>query len=481
MRDGSDAASWRRPMRTRFSISQTQCPGSRFPRPSQNITTQARAGVLAQNLTPQPWFEDVLPANTVAEVNPVSYSPPATPMASNNTQAAAFNNSYGFVSNGDIGDFTAFNLAPLAPPNVGSSAQFDENTFYTNKGFSTYHALLVTLQKNRSHGLNYDFNYTFQHSIDNISFFANSQGDTGIGGVALICDVVRPRECRGNSDFDIKQVISADASYELPFGKGKMFAGSAPFWVNEVIGGWSLSGITSFHSGQAWGAVSNAFVASFANDAPAILTGPKKLIATHLTKLPGGGVNVFANSGGAAAQYSGPIGFKVGSRNGLRGPNFFDADLGLGKTFPITAERVNLRFRADAFNVAESSELPIPAENGFNGYDQGMLSMAGLGIRPEQFHGVPHWKPQQRRSRARAFTAPGVLSPEARSKLSATVERDRFGGPFLQLLAVASAQPAWREVIQRERLAFFAEGRAALIFFADTVFRRHGAAFFAGF
>jgi hypothetical protein len=140
--------------------------------------------------------------------------------------------------------------------------------------------------------------------------------------------------------------------------------------VNEWIGGWSLSGITSFHTGQAWGTVSNAFVASFANDAPAILTGQKKYTATNLTKLPGGGVNLFTNNIKTAAQYSGPVGFKVGARNGLRGPHFFNADMGLGKTFPITAERVNLRFRADAFNVFNHPNFALPASNGFNGYDQ---------------------------------------------------------------------------------------------------------------
>ncbi len=332
------------------------------------ITTQARAGVAAEDLTAQPWFENVLPAGTVNTVN--SSIPSGDPTASNNTQAAALNSSYGFVQNGDIGDFTAFSLAPLAPPNVGSSAQFTENSFYTNKGFSAYHGLFITLQKNRSHGLNYDFNYTFQHSIDNMSIFASAQADTGIGGINLICDVIRPRECRGNSDFDIKHVISADAAYELPFGKGRMFANSTPFWVNEFIGDWSLSGVTSFHTGQAWGALSNAFVASFANDAPAILTGPKKDVATHLTKLSGGGVNVFANNILAGSAYQGPLGFKVGERNGLRGPNFFNADMGLGKTFPITAETVNLKFRADAFNVLNHPNFDIPAENGFNGYDQ---------------------------------------------------------------------------------------------------------------
>lgn len=355
--------------------------GQLFSQAFAAITTQARAGVPVTGLTAQPWFEDVLPSNTPATVG----------VGSNNTQAVAANNSgYSFVRNGDIGDFTAFNLAPLAPANIGSAAQFSENTFFTNKGFSSYHALLLTLQKNRSHGLNYDFNYTFQHSIDNISFFANSEGDTGIGGVGLVCDVVRPRECRGNSDFDIKQVISADAAYQLPFGKGKMFASSTSPWMNEFIGGWSLSGLSNWHTGQAWGTVSNAFVASFANDAPAILVGPRKDVATHLTKLPTGGVNVFANNIVAASAYQGPLGFKIGARNGLRGPGYFNTDLGLGKTFPVYREAVNLRFRADAFNVLNHPNFTVPSENAFNGYDQDDFEQAdpnspGLGFGQTSF------------------------------------------------------------------------------------------------
>jgi hypothetical protein len=342
--------------------------GQLFSQAFAAITLQARAGVAATALTAQPWFENVLPASTVNQVN--SNIPSGDPMASNNTQAAALNSAYSFVSNGDIGDFTAFNLAPLAPLNVGSAAQFDENTFYTNKGFSSYNGLLFTLQKNRSHGVNYDFNYTYQHSIDNISFFANSQGDTGIGGIGLVCDVVRPRECRSNSDFDVKQIISGDAVYQLPFGRGKMLLASDSHLVDEIVGGWSLSGVTAWHTGQAWGALSNAFVASFANDAPPILVGPRSDVATHLTKLPGGGVNIFKNNTLAASAYQGPLGFKIGARNGLRGPGYFNADLGLGKTFPIIGERLNLKFRADAFNAFNHPNFTIPAENGFNGYDQ---------------------------------------------------------------------------------------------------------------
>jgi hypothetical protein len=54
----------------------------------------------------------------------------------------------------------------------------------------------------------------------------------------------------------------------------------------------------------------------------------------------------------------------------LRGPHYFNQDLGLAKNFPIYAERVNLKFRADAFNAFNHPNFNIPLENVFNGFDQ---------------------------------------------------------------------------------------------------------------
>ncbi len=320
-----------------------------------SVTKQLRAGATTSTVTPQPWFENVMGG---APAGYTSY-----------TQFLVAN--FGpFVYRGDFGDTVQFLSDTGAPLNAGSAAQFSENTFYSNQGFSSYSGLLVTMQKNLSHGLQYGLNYTWAHSSDNVSFFANASGDTGIGGIGLICDVIRPRECRANSDFDVKHYITADATYQLPFGRTRMFLNSSPLWMNEVIGGWDISGITVWHTGQAWGTNSNAFDASYSNDAPGILIGSQSAVATHLTKLPGGGVNIFANSTSAAAAYEGPIGFQIGPRNGLRGPKYFDQDLGLAKTFPVYAERVNLKFRADAFNAFNHPSFAAPSENVFNGLDQ---------------------------------------------------------------------------------------------------------------
>ena len=312
------------------------------------ITLQNRAGVPSLSTTPQPWFEHVLTPGTGV---PNGYA--------NNTTFLA-DNFGGLIHNGDFGDFVQA-LSNFTPYNVGSAAQFSENTFFTNKGFSSYNALLVSFQKNLSHGLQFDLNYTWAHSIDNVSFFANSEGDTGIGGIGLVCDVARPRLCRANSDFDVTNYVTADELYQLPFGKGRQFMANSSRVTNLFIGGWDVSGITEYHSGIAWGTNSNAFVASYSNDAPGILVGNPAAVATRLQKLNGGGVNIFQNAAAARAAYVGPIGFQIGARNGLRGPRFFNQDLGLAKNFPITGERLNLKFRADAFNAFNHPNFGLAA------------------------------------------------------------------------------------------------------------------------
>jgi hypothetical protein len=327
-----------------------------------SVTQQLRNGATSATVTPQPWFENVIGAQ-----DGQSYT---------SFLVANFGS---FVERGDLGDTVQFLSDTGAPLNVGSAAQFSENTFYGDRGFSSYNAMLATLQKNFSHGLHFDANYTWGHSIDNTSSFANSSGDTGIGGIGLICDAVRPRLCRANSDFDEQQIFSADAFYDLPFGKGKMFLSTIPAWTNELIGGWSLSGISSFHTGQAWGNNSDAFVASYSNNAPGILVGQKSNVATNIQKLQGGGVNIFKDQAAAQNSYVGPIGFEIGARNSLRGPRFFNQDLGLAKSFPIKGDRVKANFRADAFNAFNHPNFALPASNVYNGLDQQDLTSSQFG------------------------------------------------------------------------------------------------------
>lgn len=266
-----------------------------------------------------------------------------------------------YVYRGDFADtIEIMNSVGLIPDNVGMGSQFSEFTYYTNKGISNYHGLLATLHKNMKDGLSFDLNYTWSHSIDNVSVIANAPA---IGGYGFVCDVVRPHECRGNSDFDVKHYLNGNFLWELPVGRGQRIAGSAPYWLNEAIGGWSISGLPSWHTGNAFFANSNAFVAGYANSAPALLIGPKSDLKMKIHKANDGTLYGFANERATAQDFEGPIGFQIGSRNSLRGPSYFNLDLGLGKTFPVYRERVNLKFRADAFNSLNHPSFDTPSND----------------------------------------------------------------------------------------------------------------------
>jgi hypothetical protein len=308
-----------------------------------NITKEMRAGQV--NATPQPWFENQIGPGWTQ----ILYS---------------FGPLEGLIANGDFADFIQ-DLAyygPILNSDVGMASQFSENTFYTNKGFSSYAGLLATLQKNLSHGLQFDVNYTYSHSMDNTSLIADVLASNI--GAGFICDATRPRECRANSDFDETHVINGDFTYALPVGTGKMLLGAAPRWEDEIVGGWTISGIPSWHSGVAFSATSNAYVAGFANNAPAIFNGNHAAIKANRHKNSDGSVNLFAGDGSAAnAAFSGPVGLNIGSRNNLRGPSAFGMDAGVAKAFPLVTDRISMKFRADAFNVFNHPTFALPASD----------------------------------------------------------------------------------------------------------------------
>ena len=325
-----------------------------------NITQQLRAGGDPSNPVPQPWFENVFFANSGANLG-----------LPNNTALATLANPT-LVARGDFADWTQllsfydayfnsnYGVDIGLPPNVGMGSQFSENTFYTNKGSSSYNGLLATLHKNAGHGLQFDLNYTWSHSIDNVSLIANAAAFSGYG---FVCDVLRPRECRSNSDFDVTHYFSGYFIYDLPFGRGKAFGGASPSWLNEIIGGWSASALPSAHSGGAYFAAANAFVAGYANNAPAILTGPISDLKVHLNGGHGQALNAYANTSQANSDFVGPLGFNIGARNNLRGPSYFDMDAGAEKSFPLGTERFALKFRADAFNVFNHPNFANPCND----------------------------------------------------------------------------------------------------------------------
>ncbi len=338
-----------------------------------DLERQLRNGATADTVRPEPWFENVVYPGVGT----------GSGYASNTALLADFNGT--LLKRGDFADFMQFIAANgLMPSNVGLASQFAGNTFITNKGFSAYNGLLLTVAKNYTNGLRLDFYYTWSHSIDNVSAPANYIAQNV--GYDYICDVLRPRLCRANSDFDVSQRITGDFIYDLPVGRGKPFLSNASRWLNEAVGGWSLSGLPTFDTGYALNTSTDAYIAGYANNAPAIFNGSRSDVSSHIHKDSSGALFLFADPAKALSEFSPPTGFTIGNRNSLRGPRIFTLDMGLAKTFGITSDnRVNLQFRADAFNVLNHPVFSNPAVNIDSKSNFGQITGTLIGPRVGQF------------------------------------------------------------------------------------------------
>jgi hypothetical protein len=108
-------------------------------------------------------------------------------------------------------------------------------------GSSTYHALLLSLDRRFTNGLSFQSRYTWSHSIND--------GSVG-GGEANGPENVNCLRCdKGPSIFDIRHNFTANAVYDLPFGSGKRFLNAGGV-LNKIVGGWSFSTVGLWHTGH---------------------------------------------------------------------------------------------------------------------------------------------------------------------------------------------------------------------------------------
>ena len=268
-----------------------------------------------------------------------------------------------FVSRGDMADtIELLYQFGLLPANVGLDPQFASQLYFGNKSYSNYNGLLTSLHKRMSRGLQFDLNYTFSHSIDNSSTVANNAFGTAATGNygGFLCDAIQLRSCRANSDFDVTHLVSADGIFELPFGRGRWLGRNMSGWLNQIVGGWQVAGLFSWHTGFAFTTISEAFPVSFNSQSPAVFIGKRSDIRVNVHTDPANGqVQLFADPTAAINAFTGPLGLQGPTRNNLRGPRFSNTNLSLNKHFRIR-ENSELEFRVEAFNVFNHTNFNLP-------------------------------------------------------------------------------------------------------------------------
>jgi len=226
-------------------------------------------------------------------------------------------------------------------------------------GSSTYNALLLSLQRRFSSGLTFQGRYTWSHSINDGSVGGGeSNGPENVN--CLACD-------KGPSVFDVRNNVTVNAIYELPFGPGKPFLNSSG-WLGKIVGGWQMSSIGLWHTGHPLTITMNISPDQLpdGNDqttqrpdlvpgVPIILPGGLQNHTLAINPaafapppLAAGGV---ADSSGTCVDTCGLVSRFGDAPNGLiRAVNTWQIDLALVKETKLT-ERVSMEFGAQVFNI----------------------------------------------------------------------------------------------------------------------------------
>lgn len=238
--------------------------------------------------------------------------------------------------------------------------QFSTITYLDNSGDSNYHAFQFTLRRRFAQGLGLAVAYTFGKSIDNQS--VDPVGAASGGGLSTTTsraptDVRNLREERARSDFDRTQVLNVTAVWELPIGKGKSLFGDTPGWLDQIIGGWTINGISTYMTGEPFAIRSGVFTSNAAHESRAAVTDPN--LRAKLQQVTGiAGPVLFANMDGFAIPLPGQNG---SGRNIFTAPGYYNLDIGIIKQFSITS-RVKLDFRTEMFNVLNHPNFDNPRD-----------------------------------------------------------------------------------------------------------------------
>ncbi len=210
---------------------------------------------------------------------------------------------------------------------------------YQNIGRSWYNSLQVKVERRFSQGLSYTFAYAFARNIDELG--------------ASIADSPTPFSPvgyeRGRSQLERRHVMTLNAIYELPFGRGRAWGSGLPKAADAALGGWQLSGIYLFTAGEPLSfTVPGATLGNGFNTRPHLVGDPK---------LPNPSADLWFNP----AAFATPARFAFGNSGIglLDAPGVHLLDVALMKDFRFH-ERFRLQFRWELFNTPNHVNLNGP-------------------------------------------------------------------------------------------------------------------------
>jgi hypothetical protein len=165
----------------------------------------------------------------------------------------------------------------------------------------------------------------------------------------------------GLSQTNLNHNFTASILYQLPFGKGQKWGGTASGFTNALLGGWELTLIEKASSGFPVFVVdsNNSSGAGFLN------TNAQSLIRPNQICDPVSGSQTLSQWFNPAC-FTQPAAGQLGNANRtpLSGPGFVNTDFSIIKHF-VPREGIRLDFRTEFFNLFNHPQFGAPGLNGY--------------------------------------------------------------------------------------------------------------------
>lgn len=243
----------------------------------------------------------------------------------------------------------------------------------TSDGDSWYNAGILEIRKRWNAGVSFQTSYTFSRNIDTTqasTFFSDGTNGT----TTAFPEFEGFNYNKGLADYHAKHNWVTNFTWELPFGKKLQ-------GVPALFGrGWELAGIAQMRSGNPL----TVFVRSNRSRsqwAPSLGPGigndrasmaPGRTYESAIQGRP----EAWFDPTAFALQPAGTLG--ASGRGAFVGPNLRTVDLSLMKNFRI-AERANVQFRAEAFNLLNRANFGVPNLIAFTGTSDNEAPLSTFG------------------------------------------------------------------------------------------------------
>ena len=266
---------------------------------------------------------------------------------------------------------------------------FGVENVITDDAHSSYNALQTSISGSVGHGgPGIQASYTWSKSIDTTSLVLGGTGSTGATSSGFSQNPYDIRPEKGPSAFDATNSFSLSLAQDLHLESARFLDGIS----KKATYGWELLSISSMSSGSPFTVFSGVQQTGAGNNG---VDRPNHIAVPHLSTARANRQDYFGQGDVNGQNHNGdffsiPQGsFGTLGRNSFRGPAFYDYDFALIKDTPFGrrksgAERIDLQFRSEFFNLFNIVNMGLPA-NILTGSGFGEISKTAGNSRQIQF------------------------------------------------------------------------------------------------